>query len=499
MRNGSKLFIFSVIVFISSGVAKSDFQNKGALSGERYRIIVSTDLGGEDPDDYQSMIHYLLYADMFDTEGIISSPSGSWGSIKDIRRVLDLYEKDYKNLCSHSDKYPTPDALRAITKQGADKLAPGKGYRQSTEGSKWIIKCAHKPDKRPLYILCWASLEDVGQALHDDPSILDKIRVYYIGGPNKKFGGDSYDYIERNFPDLWMIENNSTYRGWYYGGVDDYRLRNENFYKYYLKGHGALGDFYGQNRYGGSIKMGDTPSVSYMLYGNPADPENGGWGGRFRRVAVRPKTVFHGHTTIEDKVEVFGIMELVLKGPDMGPARDEPQFSLIIANQEFYGFYYGSGIYKFRWSPKLVGEWSYVVKSKIPELDGKTGQFVSVDENTLPPYPDAVRHKNWWTDILDPEYKDGLHCGAKTVSAYRRQYLQDFAKRADRLQDDSKGTDQLIIDDDPNNPIVFLNTFGDSYYHTDGNCPEIKGEKFPIHLKEAKKHYKPCPKCTPPK
>jgi len=431
MSKLSSLVILLLFVSIRYGAAQPEFQNRGALTGERYRVIVSTDLGGDDPDDYQSMIHYLLYADMFDTEGIISSPSGSWGSIKDIRRVLDLYEKDYKNLSTYSNKYPTPDALRAITKQGADNLAPGKGFRTPTEGSKWIVKCAHKADKRPLYILCWASLEDVGQALHDDPSIIDKIRVYYIGGPNKKFGGDSYDYIERNFPDLWLIENNSTYRGWYYGGVDDEKLSNKNFAKYYLKGHGVLGDFYSENSYGGSIKMGDTPSVSYMLYGNPADPENGGWGGRFRPVAVRPKSIFHSQTTLEDSVEVFCIIEHVLNGPDIGPARDEPQFSLIINKQEFYGFYYGNGVYKVRWSPKSVGEWSYVVKSKIPELNGKTGQLVSVPENTLPVDPNAIQHKNWWTDIIDPEYKDGGHSGAKTINVYRRQYLLDFAKRAD--------------------------------------------------------------------
>ncbi len=46
----------------------------GALTGERHRVIVSTDIGGTDPDDFQSMVHYLVYADVFDTEGIISSP-----------------------------------------------------------------------------------------------------------------------------------------------------------------------------------------------------------------------------------------------------------------------------------------------------------------------------------------------------------------------------------------------------------------------------------------
>lgn len=432
MRKLSQLFILSIIVFVSSCTVKQNFQDKGALSGERYRIIVSSDIGGSDPDDIQSMIHYLLYADVFNTEGLISSPSGGRGTTKDIFKVIDLYEKDYENLLSYSDKYPTPDALRAMTKQGADKRAPGKGYREASEGSEWIIKCAHKQDERPLYILVWASLEDVGQALHDDPSILDKIRVYYIGGPNKKWGADAYDYIEQNFPDLWIVENNSTYRGWYAGGVKDHELLNENFFEYQLKSHGALANFFSKNSYEGRIKMGDTPSVGFMLYGNPGDPEHGGWGGRFRLVSVRPKSVFHGHTTLDDKVEVFGVMELVLNGPDIGPANDTPQFSLIISNQEFNGYYYGDGVYKMRWSPKAVGEWSYITKSKIPELNGKTGQFVSVPENSLPPDPEAVKHTRWWTDILEPEFKEGVHSGAKTVNVFRRQYLQDFAQRADR-------------------------------------------------------------------
>lgn len=32
----------------------------GALDGHRYRVVVSTDLGGTDPDDFQSMVHLLV-------------------------------------------------------------------------------------------------------------------------------------------------------------------------------------------------------------------------------------------------------------------------------------------------------------------------------------------------------------------------------------------------------------------------------------------------------
>ena len=42
----------------------------------RPRVIVSTDIGGTDPDDFQSMVHFLAYADMFEIEGLISSPYG---------------------------------------------------------------------------------------------------------------------------------------------------------------------------------------------------------------------------------------------------------------------------------------------------------------------------------------------------------------------------------------------------------------------------------------
>ncbi len=48
----------------------------------RPRVIVSSDIGGGDPDNFQSMAHYLVYADAFDTEGLISSPPESPHSVQ---------------------------------------------------------------------------------------------------------------------------------------------------------------------------------------------------------------------------------------------------------------------------------------------------------------------------------------------------------------------------------------------------------------------------------
>src|SRR5699024_9451958 len=123
-------------------------ENNGALAGDRYRVVVSTDIGGTDPDDFQSMVHLLLYADVLDIEGLISSPYGP-GRKEDILRVIDYYEQDYSNLKTYSDNYPTPDELRQITKQGAINRAGYSGVGSPTEGSKWIIKRARSDDPRP--------------------------------------------------------------------------------------------------------------------------------------------------------------------------------------------------------------------------------------------------------------------------------------------------------------------------------------------------------------
>ena len=46
------------------------------------RVIISTDIGGKDPDDYQSLVHYLLYTDIVKTEALISSPPFIRGSCR---------------------------------------------------------------------------------------------------------------------------------------------------------------------------------------------------------------------------------------------------------------------------------------------------------------------------------------------------------------------------------------------------------------------------------
>ncbi|MBQ7916176.1 MAG: DUF1593 domain-containing protein, partial [Firmicutes bacterium] len=288
---------------------------KGALTGERYRVIVSSDIGGTDPDDSQSMVHYLLYSDLFDTEGFISSPMGK-GRVDHFLEVIDEYEKDYHKLCRYA-AYPKAENLRAMVKQGAIDPAGDKGYAQPTEGSEWIIQCAKKEDPRPLYILVWGLIEDLAQALHDAPEIAPKLRVHFIGGFNKMCGLNAYEYVRRNFPDLWMIEDNSTYRGWFVGGDQSGDWGNHSFTMRYAKDHGALGEYFTQ-LYEGTIKMGDTPTVSWLLGNDPTKPEELGWAGRFVKVNDMPCV------PLQDQIEVFQVAELELDGPALDWPEEKP-------------------------------------------------------------------------------------------------------------------------------------------------------------------------------
>ncbi len=251
----------------------------GALAGERYRVLVSTDLGGSDEDDKQSMVHFLLYADLFDVEGLVSSPPGG-GRVRDILEIIDVYAEDFPKLRARSEHFPAPDFLRGVTRQGATRTWKEDGAG-STEGSRWIIEQAKQDDPRPLYVLVWGAITDVAQAVKDDPSIKRRIRVYFIASWNYRMDPEPLDYLHEHHPDMWIIVSQGTFRGWYRGGRQDGDLGNESFVQQHVKGHGALGDYFAPLKRG-SIKMGDTPSVAYLLRGTPDDPTAPSWGGSYK-------------------------------------------------------------------------------------------------------------------------------------------------------------------------------------------------------------------------
>jgi hypothetical protein len=287
MKNGPfgrclTVFIMVTTIIMAAATATEAVEQVelqgGALAGDRPRVIVSTDIGGSDPDDFQSMVHLLVCADVLEIEGLVSSPPQA-GRAKHILEAIDAYEKDFENLRRRSKGYPLPDALRAVTRQGATDPAPATGWSAATEGSQWIVRRAKADEGRPLWLLVWGSITDVAQAVHDEPSIKNRIRVYSIGSWNTGQDRAARDYLFKYHPDLWWIESDTTFRGMYVGGRQDGEWGNRAFVDQHVKGYGALGDlFYRKKR---DIKMGDTPSLLYLLRGDVNDPIAPHWGGEF--------------------------------------------------------------------------------------------------------------------------------------------------------------------------------------------------------------------------
>ncbi|MBO9617615.1 MAG: DUF1593 domain-containing protein [Niabella sp.] len=402
------------------------------------RILISTDIGGTDPDDNQSMAHFLMYSNRFVTEGLVSSPSYGKGSKQELLRMIDLYEKDFSKLQKTEKGYPAPATLRAVCKQGRPGLAPYAGYGASTEGSAWIVQCARKKSPQPLWILVWGGLDDLAQALHDAPDIQTKVKVYWIGGPNKKWSANSYAYIAANFPGLWFIECNGSYNGFFSPDSKVEQLTNTNYYDHYIKGTGYLGrDF--KNYYKGQIKMGDTPSLLYLMDGAPDNPFRESWGGSFTKITHSPRTIFKRNTTNADTVTIYSVLEFHFKGPKTNVVGNKSCFTMTvqagIGEQQWDGYYLGDGAYAIRYCPKQAETVSYKITSAIPGFPEQSGQFVVND--SWPGKAGAADYplgNNWYSDRSDPDLFDGGWQGAKTVSKWRNEALLDWAKRWAGLQ-----------------------------------------------------------------
>src|SRR5687767_15340679 len=83
-------------------------------AGERLRLIVETDAGG-DPDDEQSLVRFLLYANEWDVEGIIANrekarDGENKNAVRDglgiVRRQLDAYGEVWPRLRQHDSRFP---------------------------------------------------------------------------------------------------------------------------------------------------------------------------------------------------------------------------------------------------------------------------------------------------------------------------------------------------------------------------------------------------------
>ena len=276
----------------------------------RQRVIIDTDLGG-DPDDIQSLIRAIHYSDVLRIEGIVSTQGNGDAKPWLIREWIRRADVDHLRDLGY-EELTTEATLLAGVRTGTQRLRPPSS-KGTSEGSEHIIERARAgtPDD-PLWLLAWGSLGTIAQALHDDPSIVDRIRIYSIGDYNTQSNEAAREFVLgvlEEHPHLWWIENGvlplesrSTFRGVWRGGNQSGQWNRNEFVVRHIRGHGTdadgrfdqvLGDAFplanSPPEAVGSLKEGDSPSLLYLLspaLGGPGDvdhPTGPSWGGRFRR------------------------------------------------------------------------------------------------------------------------------------------------------------------------------------------------------------------------
>ena len=94
----------------------------------------------------------------------------------------------------------------------------------------------------------------------------------------------------------------------------------------------------------------------------------------------------------------------------------------------------GDGTMRFRFCPKSPKGFGFKIQSNVPALDGRTGGITAYIPSPDVGQRPSAKTPNWWTDDPSPDVAEESHSGAKTVSRWREDFLDDFAQRMLRCQ-----------------------------------------------------------------
>lgn len=263
---------------------------------QKQRVLVLSDIEA-DPDDAQSLVRFLTYANQWDIEGLIATTSihqKDWAAVETMHDIVDTYAKVQPNLLKHEAGYPTAAFLKSKIKKGLEKYGmEGVGEGKDSEGSDWLIKVLEKQDNRPLWVCIWGGSNCLAQALWkikntksaaEAEKMYQKLRVYTISDQD-----DSNPWIRKTFPSIFFITSPGyTYMAATWRGINakPEGFNNEVISDAWLseniqQKHSVLGAKYPDVAYG---MEGDTPTFLGLINNGlnvPEKPNYGGWGGRY--------------------------------------------------------------------------------------------------------------------------------------------------------------------------------------------------------------------------
>jgi len=178
-----------------------------------------------------------------------------------------------------------------------------------------------------------------------------------------------------------------------------------------------------------------------------------------------------GQKNTAEQVELWGIYQLILEGPENDNPFKDVQLQAWFAHQnrnvEVRGFYDGNGVYKIRFMPEVEGEWSYSTRSNVAELDGKTGGFICMpptEGNHGPVHVDKKYHFS---------YADGTPLFVMGTTAYAWTYRPEQVRSKTMASFSNYGFNKIRM-------LFFPKHYGDGKYIDVSYDPPVfpyRGEK----------------------
>lgn len=286
--------------------ARLSLQSQCQLAQEdKPRLLVLSDIANE-PDDAQSLVRLLAYANEFRIEGLVATTS-IW--LNDTTRpdlmhdIVDGYAQSLPNLQAHATGWPDAADIKQVIASGLPVYGmDGVGEGKDSTGSRLLVEAVDSSDK-PLWIPIWGGASVLAQALwhvnatrpaSEIDRFVQKLRAYSISDQD-----NTGPWIRRNWPQLFYIAsvhhfNRYAVAAWggmsgemYYhfpSGADN-ELVSPEWVRKNIQNTGPIGSKYPDAEF---ILEGDSPSLLYMIPNGLSDPEHpewGSWGGRYGPVA----------------------------------------------------------------------------------------------------------------------------------------------------------------------------------------------------------------------
>ena len=283
------------------------------------RLVVCTDIAPADvePDDMESMVRLMAYADMFEIEALITSVGwncdpcpAEWAEY--LQRVIEAYRKDVPKLMRRSGQqefmpledenkqqyigyWPSADYVKSRAVMGSIHGGiKAIGADNDSPGSELLIRLADEDDTRPIYAAAWGGANTLAQAIwrvkqtrsaEELKKFVRKFRIYTITDQDMQYSMrmnrsySSHMWLRKEFADdLQFVWDEGTWQEQCELGKRHWQQHKDN-----IQGRGALGGEYPTYKWG---VEGDTPSFLYVMpngLNNPEDPHQCGWAGYHER------------------------------------------------------------------------------------------------------------------------------------------------------------------------------------------------------------------------